>query len=226
MRIFAFILALIGIGYPMAGQAEMYIAGQGGIVLNPKFTNVEGTGPSTGIPGSDLKLQNAIMYGGKVGYFFESIPWLGIELDTYYSTPHLEQQNVSRFYGVPGVVGVTQTTATTGAHQKILTGTGNLLIRYPGRVFQPYFGGGAGLSYSWLSGLAVPTATPGVFQYKNDHDMAIQFNAIAGMRFFLTRHIAAFTEYKYTRAQFQFDNVQIKADYAAHIFAAGISLHF
>ena len=58
-------------------QAEMYVAGQVGASIPNKFSNVEGVDSSAGLTISDLSLQNSLMYGAKLGYYFDSIKWLG-----------------------------------------------------------------------------------------------------------------------------------------------------
>ena len=221
------VAALAAVGIPSENlRAETYLGAQAGVVLGPKFTDVEGTGASSGLKSGDLTLKDSWMYGLKIGRFFESVPWLGIEADLYHSNPHLEQQNVSRFFGIPGVIGVTATTNSAGAHTSMMTAAANVILRYPGKRIQPYIGGGAGLSHARLTGVTVPIDTSGNVARKNDSDTTLQFNALVGMRFFLTRHVALFGEYKYTRASFNFDDIQIKAEYSAHIFATGLSYHF
>jgi opacity protein-like surface antigen len=65
------------------------------------------------------------------------------------------------------------------------------------------------------------------FQGQSDKDVAPGLNALAGVRYFATDHIALFAEYKYNRVAFDFpDAIGLKADYSANQFLGGVSFHF
>lgn len=58
-------------------------------------------------------------------------------------------------------------------------------------------------------------------------------NALAGLRFYLTDHVALFGEDKYNRASFNFDKIDtfgspggFKGDYSVSHFVGGLSFHF
>ena len=76
-------------------QAEMYVAGQVGVTIPNKATNIEGVDSAAGLNLSDLSLHNSVMYGAKLGYYFESMKWLGVETEVFNSTPHIKQQDVT-----------------------------------------------------------------------------------------------------------------------------------
>ena len=59
------VFALTLFGRPV--QAEMYVAGQGGVSFPNSFSNVEGVGSLAGLTFSDLSLHKSVMYGGKLG---------------------------------------------------------------------------------------------------------------------------------------------------------------
>jgi hypothetical protein len=87
------LLALVVFTRP--AQAEWYVAGQGGVSFSNSFNNAESTGALAGIHFSDLDLHRAPVYGGKVGYYFDSLKWLGVEMEAFSSTPHLKQQTAT-----------------------------------------------------------------------------------------------------------------------------------
>ena len=58
-------------------HAEMYVAGQIGYTSPNDLSSVQGTGTISGLPISDLKLHDSIVYGAKVGYYLPSMNWLG-----------------------------------------------------------------------------------------------------------------------------------------------------
>jgi opacity protein-like surface antigen len=188
-------------------HAEMYVAGQIGYTSPGDLSSVQGTGAISGLSLSDLKLHDSIVYGAKVGYYLPSVNWLGIETEMFNTTPHVKQQPIT-------VLGAT--VPAPGFNLNVFTWAINALVRYPGKQFQPYAGVGLGLFFAEAK-----------FQGQSDKDVAPGLNALAGLRYFATDHIAVFAEYKYNRAAFDFpDAIGLKADYSANQFLGGVSFHF
>lgn len=71
---------------PFQSSAEMYVAGMVGYTSPNDLSNIKGTGGGSALSLSDLALQDSIAYGGKVGYYFPQIKWLGIETEPYNTT--------------------------------------------------------------------------------------------------------------------------------------------
>ena len=215
------------------------MAGFGGYTFGGGFSGVEGAGFLSGLQGTDRDLADSVVYGGKVGHFFgDRMDWLGLEMEAYNTTPHVKQDGQ-----LPGV------------HQRVTTLAFNVVgrlkfgcetkpvrtetrterdvkvdreIRYETHYerdfcrLQPYGGVGLGVFFANLSNngsSASDNAVPG-------------FNALAGMRYFVTERIALFGEYKYNYAAFDFTGngpvgaAGIKADYHINHFVGGLSLHF
>jgi opacity protein-like surface antigen len=190
-----------------SAQAEVYVAGQIGYTSPNDLSSVQGTGPISGVSFSDLKLDNSIVYGAKVGYYLPSVNWLGIETEMFNTTPDVKQQPIT-------VLGVT--VPAPGFNLNVFTWAINAMVRYPGKQFQPYAGVGLGVFFAEAK-----------FQGTSDKDVAPGLNALAGVRYFATDHIALFAEYKYNRAAFELpDAIGIKADYSANHFVGGVSYHF
>jgi opacity protein-like surface antigen len=87
---------------------------------------------------------------------------------------------------------------------------------------QPYGGVGLGIFFADLStnvNSVSDNAVPG-------------FNALGGVRLYITEHIAVFGEYKYNYAVFdastsgQLGGIGFKADYHANHVVGGLSIHF
>jgi hypothetical protein len=209
------VLFLTSLLSPQA-NSELYVAGQGGVTLPNKFTNIEGTGRASSISVSELELADAFVYGLKAGGFLPGpLKWLGLEADLFHATPHIKQQTV-RVTAPGGSV----TTHKSGAHVNVITGALNLMLRAPLKRVQPYLGAG-----------------PAVFGVRvkdeegSTYDVAVGVNAIAGIRLFLVKYVAWFGEYKYNRATFEFDDAYgngmgLKGDYSANHFLGGIAFHF
>ncbi len=102
----------------------------------------------------------------------------------------------------------------------------NLLWRYPVRESEvypsgrwyPYFGigGGASLSRMRQSG--------GPWRY----DSSPMFQGLAGIKFFLTRSLGIFAEYKRTQAthDFSFTGFDLEVPLGANHFVGGLAMHF
>jgi len=77
--------------------SESYVAGFGGYTFGGELSDVEGTGPLGGLFSgtnrADRDLADSVVYGGKIGHFFgDRLDWLGVEMEAFNTTPHVEQQ--------------------------------------------------------------------------------------------------------------------------------------
>ncbi len=206
-------------------QSEFYVAGQGGISFPGSFSNVEGIGPSFGGAGfksSDLDLATSPLYGAKVGYFLPRLNWLGVEAEYFYTNPHIKQQPFS--ITTPSGQVFNRIGDKPGAHTRMSTAALNIIVRYPGKRFQPYVGVGPAMYWARIAGSEIQTINN---QPLSASDSSLGLNVLVGTRYFLTKHIALFGEYKYNKSSFEFsNNAQFKADYSANNLAVGISVHF
>ena len=110
---------------------------------------------------------------------------------------------------------------------------------FPRGRFQPYAGVGVG---AFIANYKTSTLGLDVPQKFSDTDVKPGIQATAGTRFFLTPHIALFTEYKFTHtADFNFNLISGLGTFAGtpgftvdkfqfglttHILAAGLSYHW
>jgi opacity protein-like surface antigen len=201
-------------------QAEMYVAGQVGANIPNKFSNVEGVGNSAGITTSDLSLQNSFMYGAKLGYYFDSIKWLGVETEVFNSTPHLKQQTATASFG-----GASIPIDLPGQSVRVLNWAPiNIVARYQMGGFEPYAGVGMGVFFANLKDGA---------SGESSSSTNVGLNTQLGLRYKITQNVAVFGEWKYNRASFNFSESSptqatggFKGDYSANIFAFGIGYHF
>jgi opacity protein-like surface antigen len=195
---------LAGFWWPHDLQAEWYVAGQIGPAFADQISDIGGTGPLTTLRAPDFDLKNSLTYGAKLGYF-PAHGWFGLEADVFNTTPHIKNLG-----GIPGVP------------LRVTTMAVNFIMRYPGLSVQPYVGIGAGLILARLGGSATT---------QSDTDVTSGFNALAGMRFFVTPYVALFGEYKYTTATLRFDQAfgsvgGFIGDYAVQHLVVGLSYHF
>jgi hypothetical protein len=126
--------------------AETYIAGQLGYTLSQDASRVKLVDPQfaslpPGTTASNVDLRNSVMYGMKVGHYFNSTPWLGVELESFITTPHVAQQNVTLTVPGFGQAGILQ----PGATNRLIVVAPNLVARYRAGIVEPYVGGGPGI---------------------------------------------------------------------------------
>jgi opacity protein-like surface antigen len=222
--------------------SETYLAGFGGYTFGGKINNMEGTGFLSGLNLNDRDLADSGVYGGKLGHFFgDQMDWLGVEMEAFNTTPHVEQRGP-----VPGshfrvttlafnLIGrlklgcETKTERTeTGTDREIRFAQPERERRYEIRYerefcrLQPYAGVGLGVFFANLSnnGNSVSdNAVPGL-------------NVLGGVRYYFTERIALFGEYKYNYAVFDastsgpFGGAGFKGDYQANHVVGGLSFHF
>ena len=197
-------------------QAELYVAGQLGVSIPNSFSNVQGVDANAGVSVSDIKLQNSFMYGAKLGYYFDSIKWLGVETEVFNTTPKSKQQTVDTNVGTQNLV---------GQDIRVLTWAPiNIVVRYPGERFQPYAGVGMGVFFA-----RIHDGQTG----ESSSDTQVGLNTQLGLRFLVTKHLALFGEWKYNRASLNFSSSTptgatggLKGDFSANILAFGLSYHF
>jgi opacity protein-like surface antigen len=231
-----FALALIVVSATLApARAEMYIAGHVGVTVPRDTTQgeVQGTGdpftdPTKSFPTSlsDLNLQTSLVYGGKVGYYFEKVKALGVEIEGFNTTPNIKQQTGQLIQQGQDPVPV-----DVSGTLRVTTLAVNLVVRYPGKKFQPYAGAGPGVFWAHLK-------TP----VDSDTSTKPGFNTLVGLRYLLTDHIAVFGEWKYQHAVFNFSTQMLSSatlplgqanslsgvqlHYNANMFTFGLSYHF
>jgi opacity protein-like surface antigen len=202
---YAHVLALaFSLLVAQTAEAEWYTGVYAGVNFADDLHNVEGTDGLAGLRAPDFDLKNSIVYGAKLGNYFGN-SWFGIEGEVFNSTPHVKNLD-----DIPGF------------HLRVTTLALNIVGRYPGRSIQPYGGIGFALLLARMG--ASPTT-------RSDSDVAPAFNAIAGIRFFLTPYVALFTEYKFSDGSLRFDNAFVVgggfvADYRAQYVIAGVTYHF
>ena len=204
VRSVCLLVLTITVALPQLSRGEWYVAGQVGVNFADRLTSIEGTGPLAGLRAPDFDLKNAIAYGGKLGYFSGNGP-IGFELDVFNSQP-----NIKNLDDVPGI------------HLRVTNVGINVLLRYPGKTWQPYAG---------IGGAALIARIDNSPTTRSDSDVGFGVNLLAGVRTFVTPYMALFTEYKYTRGTLTFHDAfpsggGFSGDYRAQYLMVGLSYHF
>jgi opacity protein-like surface antigen len=250
------VLATIWLLSPQLAVAEPYVTGYIGAAITEEKdlrTELEINGtPFVNGRASDLafgsSVESSIVFGAKAGYFFERDLLggnVGIELDVYHFEPDLDAQTVHFTGMLAGVAGNFET-RLQAADIEITAVTLNLLYRfrllpgpqYPRGRLQPYVGAGGG---AFIARLATQTSPFDSNKDISDTDVRPGVQALGGLRFFLTRNIAFFAEYKFVHAEsfsFSFkesgtifgfpatETARDRADISSHLFYGGIGFHW
>lgn len=95
------------------------------------------------------------------------------------------------------------------------TWAANLVYRYPGEVFQPYAGVGAGVFFARGSNVG-----------GSDSSISPGLNVQAGLRVMVTKQVALFGEYKFNSTHLHFKDSNEPAQYKANLFVFGVGYHF
>ncbi len=136
------------------------------------------------------------MYGAKLGYFFDSVKWLGVETEVFRTTPHIEQQTVTT--RVPG--GGSASGTMTGSNLRVVTwAPANLTVRYQLGQLEPYAGFGTGIFFARLKDKQTHESTSST---------AVGLNAQVGLRYRVPGNrdnMVFFGEWKFNHARFHFD---------------------
>jgi opacity protein-like surface antigen len=216
---------------PPAARAEWYVAGQIGVTLpsGGGLSSIDvGTPFLPGTTHSDLDLQNSILYGGKLGYYFRSARWFGLETEVFNTTPHIKEQ--SHTFSNPSSPSSPSATLQ-GAHFRVVMWAPlNIMLRYPKSRLQPYLGIGPGIFFARIKGEGLGAESP----TSTSSNGTIGLNAKAGVDYYFTRRLSAFGEWKYNYARFSFSEnpdlfpfpYAFKATYSAHSLAFGFAYHF
>jgi opacity protein-like surface antigen len=234
-------VSLLAFPWPAAGQVDVrinpidrYISVFGGVAL-PSKTDVTEVGPGTNVTIFDVKLDNSPSIGGKLGMYttqFRAGSGLdfGLELDITNYSPDQKGNQILNASGTLGGVPVTAVVTNPININSTLIAF-NLLARKPFGVTQdlpngrwyPYVGIGVGVQISTFE-------PPGTIEKGRQTDPA--FQGLAGVKAFLTQHVALFGEYKFTHASHTFETqisgaiITDKFTFNVNHLVAGLAVHF
>jgi len=214
-------------------NGEFYVGGYlgGGITpsqdLRYSSTLLNGIGGGPSVTVRDNNFDAGVVVGLKLGYFFRSVPYLGLEGETNYTPSRVPRQRVS----MNRVIGGGSQATMPDNDWVNWTLALHIVARYgflrdkevPFGRLQPYVGIGPGL----------------VINYE-DVDSAKNFSLdlMTGVRYMLLKNVSAFVEYKFSQVwdaeleshAFQANGVTVfgtaRYDYSSHKFVAGLAYHW
>lgn len=181
------------------------------------------------------------LVGARIGYWLEQLnsPFIGLEAEVYGAFPSLSDQTLTMQIsgaanGTPGATSAS--IPIDEADLNLVTVGFNALVRYPFGPIPPYGGAGLGIATAFLRSVKVrePTTitlagTPFTYEagdtlFRDDKDTAVALQLIGGVRGFLNDNVALFAEYKYVKADLEFQSLEL--DYEANQIYGGIEYYF
>ena len=179
---------------------------------------------------SNVKVDPGFTVGGRIGYWFESLPFLGLGVDGFYFSLPVPAQTVDSTTDITGSIRGRPITTTTSGQVKLrsvdLPAAGfspQLMLRWPlltsnempkGRL-QPYIGVGP----AWAVSI-------------DRDELALVLGGLVrgGIAFQLFRHLALFAEYRYSFfPNFELTDshgLHFQTDLNTHNVVGGLSIRF
>lgn len=173
-------------------QLDVYAGGALTQNVDLSFTGLGGNGSTGG-----MNVGNTFAFGGRVGYWFDSLPWLGFAVDAFQFSPTIPSQSVlGSFAGLGGVSGQAQSLNLTiqavsfelKARLPLLKGGA-----YPQGRLQPYVLAGPAIFFAELA-----DTSNFVVNNQSNSDTEVGVKAGAGVAFQIIPQIAVFGEYRFT----------------------------
>jgi len=169
----------------------------------------------------DVEFDESFAVGGRVGYWFRLVPFLGLALDVSYFKPDIGAQSVSTSTGERLQLGDTR------LH---VVGVGpQALVKLPLPIVKPYVFAGPAVFITMADASGETFGVPG------DHtgaDAAIGLKAGAGVRFVFFGFLGVFAEYQFTRfsPEFEFRSAgvrrKVETDVETHHAVVGATIQF
>jgi opacity protein-like surface antigen len=231
------VLIMSVLAMPLVSSAEWNADIYGGGAFTNNFSVSQASSLGVTITG-DVKVDSSFTVGGRVGYWFERVPWLGMGLDVFYFEPNIPTQDITAtatgFGGsITGPAEWRETSVSVvGIGFDVLRARMSLLKskEFPRGRLQPYMTAGPAL---FLTKLKDTDAFAPPNQSQSDTSVGVKVGA--GVAFQITKALALFAEYRFTHftadATFQDSTPPpsqetVKATFDTNHVIAGISFRF
>ena len=202
-RVLAALVAIVSLGVGAAPASAEWFAD---VFAGLSFTrdhdvklNDVGIGPGTY---QDVEFDRSLSWGGRVGHYFDALPFLGLAADFFRYYPDIGGQSVQlRGCFFPGGCGTGR--GGTGRFEIQTTAISvDLMLRLPllkstdapwGRL-QPYLAVGPPLFITTVT----PRNTRNFRNHDDDTDLSIGYKLAGGVAFQVYKNLALFGEYRFT----------------------------
>jgi opacity protein-like surface antigen len=187
----------------------------------------------------DVEFDRALAYGGRVGRYFDAVPFLGLGVDLFHFSPRIGPQNTR----VDGCVPSGGCGGGPGGTQRIDIGSTavslDLMLRLPlmkttaapyGSL-QPYVSAGVPFFITTVT----PRTTSYYRNHEDDTDYSFGYKLAGGLAFHVAPNLMLFGEYRYTAVQVSVDELRsadsghharFKTDLDTHSALFGLSVRW
>jgi len=224
--------------HPAAAEWFADLYGGGSVTESSRFS-LDGTIDGTPVAGliSNAKFEKSFTVGGRLGYWFEALTFLGVGLDAWHFRPDIAPQttrgkgtivdNRGALFGVPINVNGSGPVRLPEIDFRVTAVAPELLLRWPLWVstnfphgqLQPYATIGPALYLADLEGF---------HPSKLNAKTSVGVTGGGGLAFQLMKHIAVFAEYRYMNARpsLESGDVVFKTHLSTHHLLGGISFRY
>ncbi len=234
--IYAWIAFILAMAHPAFAEFEFSV--YGGASFTPKI-DLTVTLPQSSLSIPDVKVDNSITGGVKIGYWFSksSAASVGFGLDGFYFEPKIDRQTVPSTTNFQGLTFPNSTTVSPLTLETFGIGIDVFKLRlhlleekdFPMGRLQPQISVGPSVFV-----VNVKDTTNFAPNNQQQHQTSVGVKAGAGIQFLITQYLGVFTEYRYTRysmdVTFRTPNnapsQNMRADISTHHLVGGLSLHF
>jgi opacity protein-like surface antigen len=169
----------------------------------------------------DWEFDASTTVGGKLGYWLDPFPALGIESEIY-----------ARFHDFgPENVKIDGQDTTVRADTESVDFGFNLLLRLPSGPLRPYGGAGLGIHVVEISNIGLSAPRLGLRTSDSlgeDTDVAPGLHIIGGLQWEVVEGVSLGVEYKYLKHDLEFDDPEVALDIEVddHLVTGGITFYF
>jgi opacity protein-like surface antigen len=160
----------------------------------------------------DVNFNDSLLFGGRIGWWTGSLPWFGLALDVFHFSPDINRQ--TRTFTL---LGVSTTDVFEPVDVSVTVIAFNFMGRYGLSVSQEFKNGRTQLYGGIGPGIFITTTKDkGNFDPSNqrESDTSVGLDVKAGIKFFLTKNMAIFTEGRFTHhsPELKFSDTAVRAD--------------
>lgn len=192
------------------------------------------------ITARDVRFDSSVTGGGRLGYWFEKLPWLGLGLDIAYFAPNISAQSVDTNVKLGGVATNVGSVPFDRVKLDVTDVSFDLMLRWPGLVASSQFPKGRLQPYLTVGPAVFLTTAKDSTNFgppndQSSHDTSPGVKAGFGTTWMLTPNIGLFGEYRFTHFHptFDFDTnapglsrTKVETDVNTHHVLFGVTFRF
>jgi hypothetical protein len=204
------LLLLAALAAPIAAHAEFFAELRvGGTFTEDADTEITVLG--TPVASAEADIDDSVTGGGRAGYWFDGLPWVGLAADASY-------------FAVDADPGSAEIDVVPVSPLLMLRAPLSSTEEFPHGRLQPFLGVGPGIFITEID------ADSGY----RDSELDVGVDLHAGLKFLATREVGLFLEYRFTSFEADFSDtipavgvpIETEIDLDSHHVGGGIAFHF